>query len=154
MSTTELVRCLACGVMNRVPVDAGARGRRAVCGRCKRPLGASAVPVKVTDATFATEVEQSTLPVVVDLWAAWCGPCRMVAPIMEDLATEYAGRLRVGKIDVDAQTDLARAFGVSSIPMIVLMKNGEPVSHALGARPKAALVQALQLEEHLPAHAA
>jgi thioredoxin 2 len=101
MSTTELVRCLACGVMNRVPVDAGARGRRAVCGRCKRPLGASAVPVKVTDATFATEVEQSTLPVVVDLWAAWCGPCRTLEPVIAELAEELAGRLRFAKLNVD-----------------------------------------------------
>jgi thioredoxin 1 len=110
--------------------------------------------IEITSENFRSEVLESDVPVLLDLWAAWCGPCRMVAPIMEDLATEYAGRLRVGKIDVDAQTDLARAFGVSSIHMIVLMNNGEPVSHALGARPKAALVQALQLEEHLPAHAA
>jgi thioredoxin 1 len=110
--------------------------------------------IEITSENFRSEVLESDVPVLLDLWAAWCGPCRMVAPIMEDLATEYAGRLRVGKIDVDAQTDLARAFGVSSIPMIVLMNNGEPVSHALGARPKAALVPALPLEEHLPAHAA
>jgi thioredoxin 2 len=146
MSTTELVRCLACGVMNRVPVDAGARGRRAVCGRCKQPLGASAAPVNVTDATFATEVEQSTLPVVLDLWAAWCGPCRTLEPVIAELAKELAGRLRFAKLNVDENPGTAARFNVQSIPTLLVLEGGREIDRIVGAQPKAELAR--RLERH------
>ena len=146
MSTTELVRCLACGVMNRVPVDVGARGRRAVCGRCKRPLGASAAPVKVTDATFATEVEQSPVPVVVDLWAAWCGPCRMLEPVIAELADELAGRLRFAKLNVDENPATAARFNVRSIPTLLVLEGGWEIDRIVGAQSKAELAR--RLERH------
>ena len=144
MSTTELVRCLACGVMNRVPVDVGARGRRAVCGRCKRPLGGLAAPVKVTDATFATEVEQSPVPVVVDLWAAWCGPCRMLEPVIAELADELAGRLRFAKLNVDENPATAARFNVRSIPTLLFFKGGEVVGQVVGAVPRAQIEQRIK----------
>ena len=111
-------------------------------------------PIEITKANFESEVMAADVPVLVDLWAAWCGPCRTVAPIVEQLAEEYAGRLKVGKLDVDAEPELASAFGVQSIPTIVLIKHGQVVSGTVGARPKAALVADLELDTHTAAAAA
>lgn len=110
--------------------------------------------IEITSANFEEEVLRSDVPVLLDLWAAWCGPCRMVAPVVDEIAGEYAGRLKVGKIDVDDQPELASAFQVSSIPMILLVKDGEVVSGTLGAQPKARLAESLELERHLAAAAA
>jgi thioredoxin 1 len=107
--------------------------------------------LQVSDSTFDAEVLKSNIPVLVDFWAEWCGPCRMVAPVVDDIAKEYAGKLKVGKIDVDSEQELARRFGVAGIPALALFKNGEVVSHTVGARPKGALVVALSLEEHVGA---
>jgi thioredoxin len=109
--------------------------------------------IDVTKSTFRSEVLESEIPVLVDLWAEWCGPCRMVGPIVEELASDYAGRLKVAKVDVDAEPELAQAFGVASIPTILLIKDGQVVASAIGARPKAQLQMALALDEHLPAAA-
>ena len=108
-------------------------------------------PIEITTANFEDEVMHSQTPVLLDLWAAWCGPCRMVAPVVEQIADEYAGRVKVGKIDVDAEPALASAFGVASIPTILLMKGGEVVSGAVGARSKPQLIEALALETHAAA---
>ncbi|MDX6533377.1 MAG: thioredoxin 1 [Gaiellales bacterium] len=109
------------------------------------------MPLEITKDNFQTEVLDSELPVLLDLWAAWCGPCRMVAPVVDELAEEYAGRLKVGKIDVDDQPELAGAFQVQSIPMLLLIKEGAVVATALGARPKQALAEALELDDHVAA---
>lgn len=111
-------------------------------------------PIDITKDNFEQEVLKSDQPVLLDLWAAWCGPCRMVSPIVDEIAQEYDGKLKVGKIDVDAEQELATAFQVQSIPMILVMKDGEVVSGALGARPKAALIEALELDTHTAAEAA
>jgi thioredoxin 1 len=104
--------------------------------------------IEITESNYQTEVADSASPVLIDLWAAWCGPCRLVAPIVDEIASEYAGRIKVGKVDVDAEPGLAAKFNALSIPTIVLVKNGEVVATAIGARPKAALVEALELEQH------
>jgi thioredoxin len=109
--------------------------------------------IEITSSNFQTEVGESEIPVLLDMWAAWCGPCRMVSPIVDELAGEYAGRIKVGKLDVDAEPGIAAAFGVGSIPTIVLIKDGHVVAHAIGARPKAQLAQALRLDEFAPAAA-
>jgi thioredoxin len=109
--------------------------------------------IDVTKSNFRSEVLESDVPVLLDLWAAWCGPCRVVGPIVDELASDYAGRLKVGKVDVDAEPELAQAFGVASIPTILLMKGGEVVASAIGARPKAQLAAALGLEQHVAAAA-
>src|SRR4029078_12093623 len=98
---------------------------------------------------FQAEVVDSDVPVLLDLWAAWCGPCRRVSTIVDELAGDYSGRIKAGKVDVDAEPELAGAFGVSSIPTLLLLKNGESAERAVGAHPKAHLAQALRLDEQL-----
>ncbi len=92
---------------------------------------------------FEEEVLQSDLPVLVDFWASWCGPCRMLAPVIEEIAEEYAGRLKVGKVNVDEEPALAMRYGISSIPALLLFQNGEPVKTAVGYRPKEELQREL-----------
>lgn len=95
--------------------------------------------VAVTDGDFAQQVEQHAGVAVVDFWATWCGPCRMIAPILEQLATEYAGKVKVTKLDVDTNQQTAMRFGVRSIPTLLFFKNGQVVDQVIGAVPKAAL---------------
>jgi thioredoxin 1 len=103
--------------------------------------------VQLTDATFEEDVLQSTMPVLIDFWAVWCGPCRMVAPVVEELADDYAGKIKVGKLDVDNNPKSAMNYGVRSIPTLLLFKNGEVVDSVIGAVPKQNLVK--MLDKHL-----
>lgn len=141
---TQLVHCPSCGATNRVPLSKLAQGLQPNCGRCKKPLPVDSQPVTVTDATFASAVERSPLPVLLDLWAPWCGPCRMVAPVVEEIAKEMTGRLRVGKLNVDENPATAARFRVQSIPTLLILKDGREIDRILGAQPKAAIVQRLQ----------
>lgn len=90
----------------------------------------------VTDDSFKEEVLDSELPVLVDFWAEWCGPCKLVGPIVENIAEEYQGRLKIGKVDVDQNPQSATQFGIRSIPTLILFKGGEPVEQIIGAVPK------------------
>ncbi|MGC8740073.1 MAG: thioredoxin [Candidatus Sumerlaeaceae bacterium] len=98
---------------------------------------------ELSDATFDTEVLRSSVPYLVDFWAPWCGPCRMVAPIIEELAQEYAGKLKVGKLNVDDHQQTAARYGVASIPTIMLFKNGQLVDRIVGALPKPMLKEVI-----------
>ena len=100
--------------------------------------------IVVTKENFETEVLSSELPVLVDFWAAWCGPCRMVAPILEEMARDLEGKIKVGKVNVDEQGELAAMFGVSSIPTMIVFKDGKAVKGAVGARPRAQIEALLE----------
>ena len=140
MADTRLIPCSSCGASNRVPADKLRHGLQPICGRCKRPLG-GAKPLVVTDASFAGDVERSPVPVLLDLWAPWCGPCRMLAPVIEELAQETAGRVRVAKLNVDDNPQTAARFGVQSIPTLLLLKNGKEISRMVGLRSKAQIAR-------------
>jgi thioredoxin 1 len=99
--------------------------------------------IEVTDANFKHEVLESATPVLVDFWAEWCGPCKMIAPVVEQLATEYEGKLKVGKVDVDTNQQTAMQFGIRSIPTLLVFKNGKVVDQIVGAVPKQALADKL-----------
>src|SRR5499426_376976 len=107
------MRCPACGATNRVPRDKIDQGLEPVCGRCKTPL-----------------------PVLLDMWAVWCGPCQMVAPVIEELSKEYAGKMKVRKLNTDENPEVAGRYQVMSIPTILFFKNGQVVEKLVGARPK------------------
>jgi thioredoxin 2 len=150
--TTLMLRCPTCGATNRVPSEKIERGLRPSCGRCKNPLPLDAKPadgapdrkpIKVTDATFASEVERSPLPVVVDLWAEWCGPCHMIAPVIDELASQMAGRIRFAKVNIDENPQTANRFGVRSIPTLLVMRNGREVDRIVGVVPKVELERRL-----------
>ena len=103
------------------------------------------MPVEITSTNFQSEVVESDQPVLVDFWAEWCGPCRAVAPVVDDIASEYAGKIKVAKLDIDAEPGLASQFGIMSIPTIALFRDGQVVQQSVGAKPKDRLVKDLNL---------
>ncbi len=97
--------------------------------------------ITLTKDNFTKEVIESDIPVLVDFWATWCGPCRMLAPVIEEIAKEYEGRVKVGKVNVDDENDLAASYQVASIPTVIYFKNGKSVSTSIGYKPKEELVK-------------
>ena len=100
-------------------------------------------PIAIDDSNFEQFVLRARMPVLLDFWAAWCGPCRMVAPVIEELAKEYDGRISFGKVDVDQNPKIASQYGIMSIPTLILFKDGKPISNIVGFRPKAQLKESL-----------
>jgi thioredoxin len=136
------VRCAACGAVNRIP-EARA-GQRARCGRCRAILPASAGPLTVSDADFESTVLGSTAPVLLDCWAEWCGPCHALAPTIEALARDYAGRVTVAKLDIDANPRTADRLGIRSVPTLLVFRHGRLVDRLVGVQPRAAIEARLQ----------
>ena len=127
------VRCPNCGRRNRVPAAAAGIPR---CGNCHKPLPWI---VDADDDTFAEVAERASVPAVVDLWAPWCGPCRMVSPALAQLAGDMAGRLKLVKVNVDDSPRLQQRFGVQSIPTLLVLRGGQVTARQTGAAPAAAL---------------
>lgn len=134
---SALVRCRNCGTRNRIPVARLKEGPR--CGRCRQPfppIPVTARPVMVTDRSFAREVIDSPLPVVLDCWAAWCAPCGAMAPVLDDLARAYAGRLKIAKLNVDQNPATASRYSVLSLPTLLFFRDGKVVDTVAGALPR------------------
>jgi thioredoxin 2 len=144
MAEAYLIRCSKCGAVNRVPPARVAAGEKPVCGRCKTRLAIVDKPVEVTDATFATEVERSPLPVIVDLWAPWCPPCRAIAPVIDELASQMKGRMRFAKVNIDENPRTAARFNVASIPTLLVLRNGQEIDRIVGVQPKAEIARRLE----------
>ncbi|MDI1243036.1 MAG: thioredoxin [bacterium] len=144
MANGLVIKCVSCGAKNRVQPHAAVE-RKPICGKCGVILPAPSMePVIVTDANFAELVEGSPTAVLLDLWAAWCGPCRILAPTIEALARELAGRVVVGKLDVDANQRTAARFGVQSIPTLMIVKDGREVDRLVGLQSREAILQRLK----------
>lgn len=137
---TKIITCHNCGAKNRVSLGSD---KQAVCGKCKTALVMFTAPVTITDSNFADEVGKSKMPVLVDFWAAWCGPCRMVAPIVDAIAKEMSGKAKIGKLDVDRNPVVASQFGVQSIPTLIIFKNGKEVDRLIGAQSREAMLRRL-----------
>ena len=130
-----IVTCLQCGAKNRV--DERAQARKPVCGRCSAalPVQDSAEPITVTDASFARDVLDSTVPVVVDCWAPWCGPCRMMMPTIDRLARESSGKFRVAKLNTDENPQIASQYHIDGIPTLLILQHGRLVQKLVGVQP-------------------
>jgi thioredoxin 2 len=134
------IRCRNCAQLNRVPRTRLADGPK--CGKCSTAL-LPHQPIEVTDAQFAEEVERSPVPVLVDFWAPWCGPCRVVGPVLAEIAKQRAGRVKIVKLNVDDNPVTAQRFGIRSIPAMKLFRQGKVIDEMVGAQPKAAILQKL-----------
>ena len=132
-----IIKCDSCGVKNRIPLSKA--GDKAVCGKCKAALSipdAPGVPVDINDQSFESEVLSYQGVVLVDCWAPWCGPCRMVAPVLEELASEYRGRAKIVKLDTDQNPKASMKYNIRSIPTMLIFKGGDLVDTLVGALPK------------------
>ena len=141
-----ILKCAQCGTKNRVPTSR--LEDNPVCGKCRAHLNLDSSltkPIDVTDQSFQGEVISHPGPVLMDCWAPWCGPCRMVAPVLDQLASEYTGRIKIAKLNVDENPVTASQYGIQSIPTMLFFKNGKQVNKLIGAQPRP------EIERHIKA---
>lgn len=136
-----IIACPHCAGLNRIALDK--LSEQAVCGKCKQPLVIHA-PIDLTLANFANHAQKSDVPLVIDFWASWCGPCQNFAPVFSQTAAELAPMFRFGKVNTEQQTELAAQFQIRSIPTLILMQQGQVIAQLSGALPKQQFVQWLQ----------
>jgi thioredoxin 2 len=132
-TSSEVIKCLVCGKKNRVPAAASGIPQ---CGNCHSPLPWIA---DAGDDGYRDVVEESSLPVLVDLWAPWCGPCHLVSPALEQLANDFAGKVKLVKINVDESPSISQRFGVQGIPTLLVTRKGEVIARQTGAAPESTL---------------
>jgi thioredoxin len=150
----QVVVCSKCGAKNRVE-ESRLASSEAKCGRCGQMLEAGtqdSKPVFITDQNFEREVLQTSgRPVLVDCWAPWCGPCRMIGPVMDQLAAESQGRYRIAKLNVDDNPQTASRFQIASIPTMLIFKDGKLIDRLIGAQPKQTIAERLRLASRFAA---
>src|SRR5215813_2930057 len=153
----QVVVCSHCGAKNRID-EARLATSEAKCGRCGEKLEAASTneqesqPINITDQTFEREVLQMTgRPVLVDCWAPWCPPCRMIAPLLDQLAAESNGNYRIAKVNVDENPQISSRFQISSIPTMLIFKDGKLIDRLIGAQPKQTIAERLRLASRFAA---
>jgi thioredoxin len=144
MSDNIMIVCPSCRVKNRVPITR--IKEKPNCGKCGTRLSMEDLGkvVEVTDATFEQEVMRSELPVLVDCWAPWCGPCKSVAPVLEGLAEKYQTRVKIVKVNMDENTGVGSRFSIASVPTLLLVKGGRITKTLVGALPKEQIEEAIE----------
>ena len=147
-----LIPCPHCGATNRVPREKLRAGAQPACGKCKQRLPTAAKPFALTDNNFAQHVDSSPVPVLIDAWAPWCGPCRVIAPLIDELASDLAGDVLVAKLNVDDNPATARRFDFRSIPTLLVLKDGREVHRIVGVHPRQEIMR--RLDQALEAAAA
>jgi len=143
MNHDAIVRCRSCGAKNRVKLDLLAS--LPSCGRCKLRLSVPDRAVNVSEGEFLEEVIRETIPTAVDFWAPWCGPCKMVSPVLEDIADKHPGKIKVVKVNSDENPGLSQRFGIQGIPTIILFRDGKEVDRLVGAAPRDNIVRFLRI---------
>ena len=139
-----IIVCASCGAKNRVPEEK--LTAQPSCGQCHQPLLPLA-PIELNEQNFSNYITNSDLPILIDLWAEWCGPCKMIAPVLEELAGDYDGKADILKLDVDENPSTAAKYEVMSIPTLIVFKDGEAVDKVVGFQPKENLAEVL--DKHL-----
>jgi thioredoxin 2 len=143
MNNEVILRCASCGTKNRVRLDKISSLPR--CGRCRKQIRIPDRAIDIGEGELMQEVLRETIPTAVDFWAPWCGPCRMMGPILNDIAKQYAGRIKVVKINSDENPSLSMRYGIQGIPTLLLFRDGKEVDRLIGAAPKSQILRFLRL---------